>query len=77
MEKNKKRNNPRGRRTSLMEATRMVLNNPEAHTDMGFFNIPTCPLEYRPGTESSNKSPSAEDGTYLELEIIILLEDFS
>ena len=75
MEKNKKMNHPRGRRISLMEMIQMVLGYPEVHTDMGFVNIPTCPLENRSGTESSNKSPSVEDGAYLEFKTIILREE--
>ena len=42
---------------------------------MGFVNILTYPLENRSGTESSNTSPSVEDGAYLEFKTIILREE--
>ena len=50
---------------------------PEVHTDLTFVNIPTCPLEFRKGTEHYRKPSTVDDGAYLEIETVIIREFFS
>ena len=54
LEKKRGNNHPRGRAISLMEMIQVMLSYPQIHTDMVFENVPTLPLEQRPGVECNN-----------------------
>ena len=55
--KNKK-NKPNGRAISYFQQLQMMLGYPEVRTDLRFENIPTVPLEQRPGIEVLKKNNS-------------------